>query len=109
MAKKTREPDDGRVAGSVHQLKPQFFSPEDRQRRREVALKHRPWQYATGPRTPEGKAKVAQNGRYAQKGAVSRRQREKEAAEAHALLAQMAAVRRLVCPDSSEPAAHEQD
>ena len=57
MAKKTREPDDGRVAGSVHQLKPQFFSPEDRQRRREVALKHRPWQYATGPRTPEGKAK----------------------------------------------------
>jgi hypothetical protein len=102
MAKKTHEPDDGRVAGGVPQLKPQFFSPEDRQRRREVALKHRPWQYATGPRTPEGKAKVAENGRYAQKNAVSRRQREKEVADAKNLLTQMAAVRRLACPDSNE-------
>jgi len=75
---------------------------------REVALKYRPWQYATGPRTPEGKAKVAENGRYAQKGEVSRRQREKEVAEAHNLLAELAAVRRLACPGFSE-SAEEQD
>jgi hypothetical protein len=81
MAKKTNDPNHGRGAGGIGQLKPQVFSPEDRLRRREVALKHRPWQYATGPRTPEGKSKVAENGRYAQKTAVSRRQREKAVAE----------------------------
>jgi hypothetical protein len=31
------------------------LSPELRQKRREIALKHKPWQYSTGPRTPEGK------------------------------------------------------
>ena len=46
MAKKTHAPDDGRGAGRVGQLKQQVFSPEDRQRRREVALKYRPWQAA---------------------------------------------------------------
>ena len=105
MAKKTHDPNHGRGAGGLHQLKPTLFSPEDRQRRREVALKYRPWQYATGPRTPEGKARVAENGRYAQKDVVSRRQREKAVADAHTLLAQMAAVRRLACPEPSEPAA----
>ena len=107
MAKKTNEPNDGRVTGGVGQLKPMFFSPEDRQRRREVALKYRPWQYTRGPITPEGKAKVAQNGRYAQKNAVSRRQKEKETAEAHILLTQMAAVRSLACPNT--PAEQERD
>jgi hypothetical protein len=73
MAKKTHVPDHGRVAGGVRQLERKSILPEDRQRMRESALKHRPRQYATGPRTPEGKAKVAENGRYAQKNAVSRR------------------------------------
>jgi hypothetical protein len=72
-----------------------------------VALKHQPWRYTRGPITPEGKARVAENGRYAQKDAVSRRQKEKAVAEAHALLAEMAAVRRLACPE--EPAEQAQD
>jgi hypothetical protein len=74
---------------------------------RESALKNRPWQFTTGPRTPEGKAKVAENGRYAQKNAVSRRQREKEVADAKTLLIQLAAVRRIARPDSREPTEHE--
>jgi hypothetical protein len=109
MAKKTDVPDDGRVTGSVRQLKLKSISLDDRQRRREVALKYRPWQYATGPRTPEGKARVAENGRYAQKDAVSRRQREKEVAEARTLLAQMTALRRIACPDASPTAEYERD
>jgi hypothetical protein len=52
---------------------------------------------------------VAENGRYAQKNAVSRRQREKEVAESHTLLMEMAAVRRLACPEPSQPAEDERD
>ena len=102
MAKKTHEPDDERVAGGVGQLKPTSVSAANRKRMRTVALKYRPWQYTRGPTTPEGKAKVAENGRYAQKNELSRRQLTKELSEAHTLLIEMAAVRKLVCPD--EPA-----
>jgi len=72
-------------------------------------LKNRPWLHTTGPRTPEGKAKVAENGRYAQKNAVSRRQREKEVADVHTLLSEMAVVRRLACPYTGEPAERENE
>jgi hypothetical protein len=107
MATKTHEPDHGRVAArGVNQLK-RKHSPEGLQRLRESALRIRPWQNTRGPITPEGKAKVAENGRYAQKGAVSRRQMRKVVAEAHNLLTQMAAVRRLACPD--EPVEQERD
>ena len=108
MAEKTHEPDAGRVTSRVHELK-RKHTPEGLQRLRETALKNRPWQYTHGPRTPEGKAKVAENGRYAQKNAVSRRQMGKEVAEAHNLLTELAAVRRLACPGASEPAEHERD
>jgi hypothetical protein len=104
MAKKTHEPDPERIAGGVGQLKGKVITPADRQRMRETALKYRPWQYTTGPRTPEGKSKVAENGRYAQKGPVSRRQQRRAVAEVNALLTQMAAVRHLACPEPSEPA-----
>jgi hypothetical protein len=30
---------------------------------REWALKNKPWRFSTGPRTPEGKARFAENGR----------------------------------------------
>jgi hypothetical protein len=102
MATETHEPDHGRVISRVDQLK-RKHTPEGLQRLRESALKNQPWRYTRGPTTPEGKAKVAENGRYAQKSAVSRRQREKAVADAHTLLAEMAAVRRLACPDASPP------
>lgn len=32
-----------------------------REAARRTALKHKPWQFSTGPRTPEGKAGVSMN------------------------------------------------
>jgi hypothetical protein len=45
-----------------------------RQRLREAAAHHQPWQHATGPRTHTGKARAAANGRGRQQEAVSRRE-----------------------------------
>ena len=39
------------------------FTPEGRRRLREAALRNRPWEHSTGPRTKKGKAKAAENGR----------------------------------------------
>lgn len=72
------------------------LSPEGRQRLRENALKYRPWQYSTGPRTPEGKAKVAENGRYRQRGRKSKRAIKMEIQEALATTDQLAELTRLL-------------
>ena len=97
MAKKTRESKSGRVVtGRVQQLKPKYFSPEVRQQRRALAMKNRPWQYAIGPRTAEGKARVAENGRYAQKGTLSRRQIAACLSEFDALACGLAELRRCI-------------
>ena len=45
-----------------------------RERLRQAALLNRPWLHSTGPRTAEGKAKVAMNGKASQKGPRSVRQ-----------------------------------
>ena len=37
------------------------WTPESRQKQRENALKSKPWEKSTGPRTPEGKEKVTCN------------------------------------------------
>jgi hypothetical protein len=37
------------------------WTDERRQRQREVINKHKPWTKSTGPKTKEGKAKVARN------------------------------------------------
>ena len=55
-----------------------------------------PWQYATRPRTPEGKARAAQNGKARQKGEVSTRAIARELAELNQLMREMAATRRLL-------------
>lgn len=36
--------------------------PEERQRQAELIREHRPWEKSTGPRTPEGKQAVKNNG-----------------------------------------------
>ncbi len=47
---------------------------EGRERLREAALRNRPWERSTGPRTPEGKAKAALNGKARQIGPLSVRE-----------------------------------
>ena len=39
------------------------WSPERRQRQREAIQRWKPWEQSTGPRTPQGKAKAANNSR----------------------------------------------
>ena len=46
------------------------WSPERREKARAAIHRWKPWQSSTGPRTPEGKVRVAQN---ANKGAAVRR------------------------------------
>lgn len=40
-----------------------YISTEGRRRLREAAQRNRPWEHATGPRTPQGKARSSQNAR----------------------------------------------
>jgi hypothetical protein len=51
------------IAGKLNQLKCKGLTPAGRARLRQAALAHRPWTFSTGPRTPEGKARSARNGR----------------------------------------------
>ena len=50
------------------------LSPEGREKLRQAAVANRPWEHSTGPRTPEGKARSAANGKVRQKGPFSTRE-----------------------------------
>lgn len=65
-----------------------------RQRLREAALRNRPWQFSTGPRSPDGKARAALNGHRHQANPHSRRQLRAGLAEFAGLMNQMASLRR---------------
>ena len=56
-------------------------TPEGRERLRLAAIKNAPWRYATGPRSAEGKARSAANGRSKQAGTRSMRDLKRELAE----------------------------
>jgi len=62
------------AAGRLNHAKRKGLSPEGREQLRQAALRNKPWRHATGPRTPEGKAKAAANGRRRQYGPVSVRE-----------------------------------
>jgi hypothetical protein len=51
------------AAGRLNGLKSRGLTPAGRARLREAALAGCPWTYSTGPRTPEGKARSARNGK----------------------------------------------
>jgi hypothetical protein len=64
-----------------------------RQRLRESALAHQPWRFATGPRTPEGKARAAANAKRCQLGPRSVREVRADLADLRGLLEEMRASR----------------
>jgi len=66
------------------------FSPEGLQKLRETALRNRPWERSTGPRSAAGKARSAANGKTRQKGPKSVREARAEVA---ALLEQLRVMR----------------
>ncbi len=84
------------AAGKRNRQLRKGLTPEGRERLRQVALLHKPWQYSTGPRTPAGKAKVALNGKVRQQGARSVREVRRDLADVRTLLAGLRAARGMV-------------
>ena len=80
-------------AGRRNRAKRRGLSVAGRERLRQAALANQPWEHSTGPRTPEGKARAADNGRSRQAGPLSIRQLRAEMAEVHAIIGQMQAMR----------------
>lgn len=64
-----------------------------RERLRVAALRLRPWEHATGPRTARGKAQAVRNGKRRQQGRYSIRERRAELAAARLLLEGLRAAR----------------
>src|SRR5262245_20964648 len=68
------------AAGKLNRLKRKGLSPEGRERLRQAALRHQPWRFSTGPRTVEGKAMAAANGKKRQVGFLTVRELRAELA-----------------------------
>jgi hypothetical protein len=74
------------------------LSEEARRRLRELALRHRPWEHSTGPKTPEGKAQAVRNGKRRQLGVISTREARAQLAGVRDLLRRMRECRELAVP-----------
>jgi hypothetical protein len=84
------------VANRRKRRKRKGLTAAGREKFRQNALKHQPWRFSTGPRTPEGKRRSSQNGRYRQKSAMSRREVQLELGEMGQLLVGLAESRLLI-------------
>lgn len=62
------------AAGRLNRAKRKGLTPEGLERLRQSALRNEAWRFSTGPRTPEGRAKVARNGKKRQLGPQSVRE-----------------------------------
>jgi hypothetical protein len=69
------------AAGRLNHAKRRGLTPEGREQLRQAALRNKPWRHSTGPRTPEGKARAAANGRRRQCGPLSIRQLDAQLAD----------------------------
>ena len=74
------------AAGRRNQLLRQGLSGEGRERLRMSAVAHRPWTHSTGPRTAEGKAQAAINGKARQKSGRSVRELRRDLEPLRSLL-----------------------
>ena len=82
------------AAGRRNHQKRRGFTLAGLARLRVAALAFCPWKKSTGPRTSEGKARAADNGRYRQEGEVSVRGVRAELAEGYELLREIREIRR---------------
>jgi hypothetical protein len=69
------------AAGRENRKKRRGLTPDGRQRIRESTLANQPWQHSTGPKTMQGKARSARNGKVRQQGAMSIRELHQATAE----------------------------
>jgi hypothetical protein len=83
------------AAGRLNRQKRRGLTPAGRERLRQSALANRPWEHATGPRTPADKAQASRNGKVRQKGKQSVREVKALLGGLDALLGAMAAARHL--------------
>jgi hypothetical protein len=81
------------AAGRLNRQKRKGLTPAGRERLRQAALRNRPWRFATGPRTPAGKARVALNGKIRQLGPRSVREIRRDLAGLRRLVNEMCAAR----------------
>jgi hypothetical protein len=75
---------------------PKTWTREGLERLRAAALVTRPWELTCGPKTTDGKARSARNGRWRQKGEKSIRELRAELADVFGFIAAMTASRRLL-------------
>ena len=80
-------------AGSANRAHWKGFTPAGLERLRETARRNAPWRFSTGPRTAEGKARAALNGRLRQKGRLSVRQVRAEVADVGGIISMMGELR----------------
>ena len=62
------------TAGRLNRQRRLGLTAAGRERLRQAALAHRPWERSTGPRTPAGKARSSQNAKFRQAGESSVRE-----------------------------------
>jgi hypothetical protein len=82
-------------AGRQNRMKRKGLTEEGRQRLRQSALRHRPWEHASGPRTAQGKSQAAKNGKKRQCGPLSVREVRGGLEALRQLLQEARAVRRM--------------
>jgi hypothetical protein len=71
----THVPNPRRVAaGRLNRARRGPLTPEGRERLRQAALRNRPWEHSTGPRTLAGRAQSIINGKRRQRGPKSVRE-----------------------------------
>lgn len=85
-------------AGPRNREKRLGLSDAGRERLRQAPLAGRAWEHSTGPRTAEGKARSADDGKLLQKGPMSVRERRAEAAGFRALIGPLRAGRKALDP-----------
>jgi hypothetical protein len=103
-----RSPNPRRVAaGKLNRAKRKGLTPAGAERLRRAALAQKPWEHATGPRTPEGKAKAAANGLARAAGRESVRAARRAVAVLDDLFAVMGTARRAL-PAVADRQQHEE-
>ena len=97
LVSKIARPNPRRVAaGHLNRAKRGGLTPECLERLRKAALQNQPWKSSTGPRTVEGKANSALNGKTRQIGMMSVRAIRAELASLKLLIHEMTEARELV-------------